>query len=265
MRYDVFNIWPNGLQYTHSILNIIRNDKNFKIVSMYKCPINTDMLTFLRGMYKCDAAPVEHMLVKTRYLLKSDNKETLLILVKNMNPILINKTQGKYHHIECKKMKEIKEIIRNKFNPRFSDGRRTEEHVIHGTDYESQVDYLLDFLGLPKKNYKDQRCKYPNIDPNYINLSDLKMNCLGVGILPLNESPHYLYVQGDKSSYINYWSKYFGKELTDDHSPEAFDNLINSLEGVEPIIVDGDVIIDGVHRASILLSRGHSKIRSRII
>lgn len=74
------------------------------------------------------------------------------------------------------------------------------------------------------------------------------------------ESPHYKYVCNDKNAYINYYNKYIGTYLQDNHTPQEFDKLIanfNShtynLEETRLIIINNNLqVCDGVHRLSIL-------------
>ena len=64
---------------------------------------------------------------------------------------------GVYRHIQCRKIKDTKTIIRNKYNPPFDDKNKrilpldvgvSHDHCIHGSDYESQVRHVLKVLKL---------------------------------------------------------------------------------------------------------------------
>ena len=74
------------------------------------------------------------------------------------------------------------------------------------------------------------------------------------------ESPHYKYVCNDKIPYIDYYTKYMGFYLQDNHTPLQFDKLIenfnpityNSEENRLIIINNKFQVYDGVHRLSIL-------------
>ena len=83
--------------------------------------------------------------------------------------------------------------------------------------------------------------------------------------LKLNETYHYKYVIGEKDDYINYINKNIGVWLLhNDHSPSAFDELINnfSMKRIGKIIIDKDgLVYDGLHRLSILLSKGYNKVK----
>ena len=76
-------------------------------------------------------------------------------------------------------------------------------------------------------------------------------------------SPHYTYVMGNKKDYINYMKSsgiYAGYGL--EHSFSKYDNLIKNFDkskmgGIKCILRSGKyILVDGVHRVSILLNRG---------
>ena len=92
MRYDHFIIWGNGMNYIPQIIDMIRKDTNFDIVMMKSFQIE-DMEEFIKGIYGCDPYPWEHLVAKTRYLLKSP-KEMIFILSKNKRPREIVKDKG---------------------------------------------------------------------------------------------------------------------------------------------------------------------------
>ena len=76
-------------------------------------------------------------------------------------------------------------------------------------------------------------------------------------------SPHYKYVMGNKKDYINYMKSsgiYAGYGL--EHSFSKYDNLIKNFDKskmgvIKCVLRSGKyIIVDGVHRVSILLNRG---------
>lgn len=156
MRYDYFMIWGNGLNHVDEILDIIDKDENFKVI-LTEDVIYDNTEKFIKGIYECDTVPWDHLIAKSQYLMTSP-KKAIFILTENLVPDEKHFGGGAFRHIQCQKVKDIKTIIRSKFNPPFSDTNKTvsplpkgisHEHVIHGSDYESQVVYTLNFLGLP--------------------------------------------------------------------------------------------------------------------
>lgn len=279
-RFDYFLIWGNGLEYTHNILDLIRTDSNFKILSIYKFDIKEDMQSFIRKVYSSDTVPFEHLITKSKYLLNT-SPHVVLILVKNLNPQECYFGDGEFKHIQCNNVKELKEKIRNKYNNKI-DGKRTEEHVIHASDYESQVDHILNLFNLEKKEFyvsssnpivKASPFLYDfDYESIRVKLSDLYISNIHETV-KLEDSNQYKYVIGNKDNYKQYWDENYGKVLIEDHSFESFDKLIQCYQYSEKdedlIVVDNItgkyIILDGVHRAAILKSKGHEYIRCALI
>src|SRR5690606_6737626 len=118
--------------------------------------------------------------------------------------------------------------------------KRTEEHVIHGTDYESQTEHILKVLDMPPLSYYYRNEQVPFYVPFHLELPDkvedvvvtlgsLKANILGQGLVPVVKSPHYSFLTGNKVVYEQYFKNHFGTKLTEDHSPEAFQELASTF------------------------------------
>ena len=102
-----------------------------------------------------------------------------------------------------------------------------------------------------------------------INIDQLKCSIIDKGIVFIKDSPHFQYVQNNKKPYIEYINKNIGYKLQEDHYPESFEKLINNFDKNyndkrlknSYIIVNKDkVILDGLHRVSILKSIGAKDI-----
>jgi hypothetical protein len=304
-RFDFFIIFDYGLPNFKKIINIIRNDENFDIILIKKFnSINlilnkynhTNLLgqiineqtdinktkaklleKFIYDLYSCDTVPLEHLKGKIQYLLKQSG-DFIFVLVNNKIPDEKMYGDGEFKHIQCSKIKEIKEIIRNKFNPRKEDlSGRNEEHVIHGSDYESQTEFILKYLNLPNIEYF-KRVPNPEFNLRYhvkpfgkyeiIDTSFDKILCKNSNneFTHISESLYYKYLIGDKEPYINYINKKLGISDFDDHFDENFDKLLNNFnyEKENYIITEknGEYynISDGNHRAAILYFKGLSSI-----
>ncbi len=154
MRKDVFIIWGNGLNHSDEIIEMI--DKEYKIFFIKDIVID-NMQQFLNDIYKCDTVPNMHLHVKSKYLLKAPLK-AIFILVENSNVNEQYVGTGEYRHIQCVNINDFKGRVREKFNPKHPDPNfqagnlpagLSHDHVIHATDYASQVDYLLKFFKYP--------------------------------------------------------------------------------------------------------------------
>jgi hypothetical protein len=243
-RLDYFLVWNHGLKFKYEIFSIIRD--SFPILSIHRRDVG-DIAKFVRRLYECDTVPFRHLLLKTRYLLKL--KPTVgFVLVKNEQPDEQMVGSGAFRHLQCMKMNGVKSEIRGRFNYK-------EEHVVHTSDYQSQTDHALKLLRInkPRRNGRGVM--------RSAEVGDLLAFILGVGLVPVDQTPHYAYVVGKTFPYRAYYEKHWGVKLVDDHAPEAFDRLIGNFKYEKPIRVKGNRIIDGVHRAAILAQRGEKYVR----
>ena len=232
--------------------------ENFEVITLRRFDIK-DMPSFIDDIYSCDTYPISHLRAKNQYLM-SVPKEIIFVLVKNNNVNEREAGSGDFRGVQCEHVIRVKNEIRERFNP------APHNHVIHGTDYESQTEHILKVLGLPGVEYfsrKPYHLPIVNRDMRYVDLDSLRANILGAGLVAIEDTPHYAYLKGDKGTYETYFFKYMGRGLNEDHFPEAFDKLIEQGE-YEPIIVCGTRILDGVHRAAILKFRGEKKIEAWI-
>ena len=279
MRYDLFIIWGNGLKFIPEIISEIREDENYKIVRLKYHRFN-DTDKFIKNIYKCDTVPIRHLISKTRYLLKSP-KKIMSVLVRNYDPKELEMGSGDFRHIQCERINQTKLNIRSKFNPCFKNPKKkinplpkgiSHEHCIHATDYESQTEYLLKFLNMKNigfyKRYDDLNIEIPwhlslgnnNLIKN-LRVNELKCNIIDKGIVFIEDTPHFQYIKGQTNAYIEYVNRNIGEKLQEDHYPDSFEKLINNFDKnytdksqkKSYIIVNkNNVILDGVHRASVL-------------
>lgn len=289
MRYDSFIIWGNGIQYTKEIVSMIRNHSDFVIILMTWYDIQSEMLDFIKKIYECDVAPWAHLELKTKYLINSP-KKIFFILVRNFNPQeeMVGDWDNEYP--QCKTVGKLKLDIRSRFNPRGTDNCGPplppgvlHSHVIHATDYESQVDHELMVLGLEPLDYyrrydKQSYCvpfhleldKFDEVD---IDIDDVRIDIIGKGLLSVEQTPYYKYLNGDKQEMFEYADKYIGFQLQEDHYPEALDKLNNNFkvdyinklgQRCLPIVTKEDDyyrILDGGHRVAVMKNKGIEKVR----
>ena len=275
MREDLFIIWGHGIRHLNEIMSMLR--ASFRIVAIKHHSID-DIAKFIDDIYACDSYPLEHLKAKTRYLLNTP-EECFIVLVENHNVDEQLVGVEPYRKPQCLYLQEKKHEIRDRFNPRSDKGNKTENHVIHGTDYVSQVDHILQVCGMYGKEHYFRKVDFPTHYPWHLprpktwrytrkKPTDLKVNIIGKGFVPITESPHYLYAKGRKKPYQEYHAKHVGRGLMEDHFPEAFDIMIqkayclsevngSSWKAVytaldfEPIIVFQNTVLDGVHRLAL--------------
>ena len=268
MRYDLFIIWGNGMPYVEGIMKMIRYA--FEVVMIYKHKIPY-LPKFIDDIYSCDSYPLEHLKAKNKYLLQTD-PECLVVLVKNHHVDEEMVGAPPYRKPQCQYLVEVKSQIRGEYNHIVS------EHVIHGTDYESQVHHILEVVKQgPLSKY--QRQPHPDIPyPWHIppvkkykikefHPDTLRINVLGKGLMRIEESPHYRFIAETKQPYVDYFYEYMGGPLREDHFPKAYEEMIMDWDGeYDPILVNKQGhILDGAHRACIVKFNRAETIKTYIL
>jgi hypothetical protein len=297
-RYHFFTIWSSGFPYIDKILAMLRQEKEIEILRIESYSFR-DMRRFVFNLYACDTVPIRHLESKLKYLYKLPPR-VINVFVKNFNPQEEATGQGAFRKKQCKYIVQIKNKIRNMYNPRHEDPDFhippldqgvSHEHVIHASDREEQVDYYLKLLGhkdgigylendnegLPfEKPYHLHRPRQYSFQQ--IPISLLYANILGYGnsqaskkLTAVKDTPHFRALSSDMNIYKNYLYQFRYKYLCDDYSIEKFCALkemsIAQLKLLSPILVEpfgtGSYrILDGVHRAAVHLLHGFEKIPS---
>ena len=280
-RIDYIVIWGHGLIYRDNILDLIRKNENYNIIKiLYHYPKSIRKL--VNVIYSYDYAPLIHLKSKTQYLLNT-LQEVLFIFFYNNNPDEDYFGEGEYRHLESRTLKIFKESIRDLFNEKKND-RRTENHVIHASDNEKQTDYILKYLGfngISDLNWTDKNINLPYYFKEYkyneINIKKTLLNTLYCNILvgnrenystklmKVNESPHYEGLVKDIRIYSDYINQFLGGPLTEDYTVKRYLSASKNLKYLQPpfyqsfIVVRKNennqyIILDGLHRATILLA-----------
>lgn len=273
-RFDFFLIWGHGLQYKEEIIQRINASDDFVILKVVEHnPENIS--SFVDVIYSHDYAPRQHLAAKTEYLLQTPSK-VLFVFVKNNDAYEEYLGQGEFRHIECLNIKRLKESIRNEFNPKV-DGKRSENHVVHASDNELQTDFILKYLGYNMGINIFSESPNKIINPPYhikrfnkFEIKEVNADQLLCSIIvgnkvteqvKIEDTPHYKALAEDPRFYSEYYDKYGGTLLTDNHSfqkllalKEAYKKykVFDSYILVRPIKDDKYVVVDGVHRSSVL-------------
>lgn len=278
-RYDLFIIWANGLKYKKQIIADIETHGYFEIVLAQEIEIGS-IKRFINHVYNFDYAPKIHLISKTKYL-KSLDHRAMYVLVRNNNPDEYFEGKGKFQHIESRTVKQFKERLRNKYND-YIDGKRTENHIVHATDNEQQVDGILRYIR--KKNglaefQTSQILRVPfhlgNIDEfevEYIlfkNMYARILNDKGMDLVSLEETPQYKYLVKQTDDYKKYLSKYQYSRLSKTFHVDKLAKLYESIT-YESYLKYGNYIIiremgkdkkfviaDGVHRSVAMYAKGY--------
>jgi len=290
-EYGYFLIWGHGLQHQDDIYNLISENKFIDIIRI-KDYSPSNIKKFVKKIYSHDYAPFWHLKAKTNYLMNTPSK-VRFIFFRNKNPEIKYFGKGNFRHTECVKIKKIKNLIRDKYNPSVN-GKRTEHHVIHASDNESQTSYALKLLGHKEGiEFFEQNAYWPIKIPYYIpEISQFKVIKIKVksllatilegnrqnytkNIVPLKNTPHFKALNGSNNEYQQYIDEFLGGPLTGNYSLEKFMTLKSNFEylsnsnSTNYILVKKNcnkyLIQDGLHRASILAHKKVSRILVSLI
>jgi hypothetical protein len=285
-RYHCIILWVHGLEYRDELLRHLEQDQDIEILRL-QLVRNFDVKRFVDAVYACDTVPLAHLESKTAYLRKLP-PYALFIFIKNYRPEEIWTGKPPFRKTQCQKMVEIKNLFRDKYNPR-NNGTVMHDHIIHATDYESQTDYLLKMLEIDKgilcfENdlpfyipYHIQHITSYTI--RMINLCRLSINMLTQfkgkvekKLVSIINSPHYLGIE-HPDLYKDYLNKFQYTYLMDNYSIERFFRMqkipVAELLRKSPIIVKKQsvryIIQDGAHRAAIACYQNIDKVPCVII
>jgi hypothetical protein len=260
MRYDYFIIWGNGINHIPAIVDMITRHSNFKII--FESLIQTkDQKTLIQGIYESDTVPWSHLVAKSKYLINAE-KKIYFILTENKEPDSKSVGRGAFRHEQCQKVTQLKTEIRNTFNPKNKEINTaplnpgvSHEHVIHSSDYPSQVEHVLDFLELPDlKHFKEFSNKiditYFLLDmPEYVILrmskhfpsyyfgSDLDILCEDVDSVLI----HILEKRGDLEFRVTRFREHTHIDYMVDGKIDFRFDLIQKLHGLEKVVLENKI------------------------
>jgi hypothetical protein len=217
---------------------------------------------------------------KIAYLKKTGNV-IFFIFVVNNSPQIDYFGTIPFRHVESKRIKDIKNTIRAKYNPKYN-GVLSDEHVIHCSDDECQSMQLLKLAGFKESLYyrmlhdelpfpwfigPPTEYRFIHVDVDHLVCGQID-SPYTTKFVPVKESVQYAYLQGDRDKYSNYISNSIGKELQVYYSEKKFNNLISAFSYSSYIksnliivkkINEVYLILDGLHRASLLVFGGRGK------
>jgi hypothetical protein len=280
-RYDYFLIWGHGMKYKNEILDIIAKENNFEILLIIKHKVK-NIKKFVKKVYEYDYVPYSHLIGKTKYLINAP-KEVMFVFIKNLDPQEIWKLGHGTGHIESKIIVKYKDIIRNQFNEK-KDDNRTENHVIHASDNETQVHYILKYL-----EYNNGVCvfdihrekpfkvhyllKFNHYMIHQISIDNLVCNTIEHGkikTINIDQSPQYRFLLGFEDDYKKYIDLYQGYQLKSYYNLAKYKSMSNNFtylsRGYEDSFIlvkkftDKYIVLDGLHRVSIAKFQGFKKI-----
>ena len=158
----------------------------------------------------------------------------------------------------------------------------THHHIIHSSDIEEETQLVKDYFKLNKISFSLNGNNYFGVKKTIkeINISDIVCNIVGDDCKTIKkwisvvDTPHYKYLFGNyKNEYNKYILDNLGKIITCDNMSGSYDKLIENfnygkvIENEPSYIICTYIpkikkyqIIDGVHRACILIKNYTQKI-----
>ena len=204
--------------------------------------------------------------------IKKFEKNNNLKLIKNINFT---------NYVNNENIVNLKWKLREKYNLKFTDSNLqpsknlppgiSHNHIIHITDSNEECIEVCKFI-LNKNPKEFENKKIGNIYipwhirlPKTFQKKTVKIDKIFVSLAndknkyKISDTPHYKYLNNDKEAYLNYYKKYMGTYIQDNHIPQKFDKLINNfnpntynLDDSRLIIIFNNSVIDGCHRLAIL-------------
>jgi hypothetical protein len=281
-------IWGHGQEYKNEIINRIHKQEYIEIIRIENHSPN-NMRKFINRVYSKDYVPYYHLISKTSYLRSKPNKVTFIFVKNNNSQEYFSRTWGGIH-IEDSYINNIKNELRMKYNPVNEEGKTTEQHIIHASDNEDQVDDILKYLGHSRglRMFMTEPNKIIHL-PYYLDkfnsfcLSSVDVAKVAANVLSRHQksgkcitnkvsifdTPHYHALDGSPNSYIEYMDEFRGHEITRFHTLAKFLAMASNFEYLESpynqnfiLVKQRNIknfeyqILDGVHRAAILAKSG---------
>jgi hypothetical protein len=145
-NHDCFVIWAHGLHLRKALMQKIT--EHYYIIAQKQRTFDS-VETVLSGIYTEEMKTIpQHIRNKNKHLNRFA-PEALMVLVKNRDTSKKFRCQGHGpYNAVCRTFNEhFKQEIRDIFNPKQSNGARTEDHVIHGAENYRQIDATLNIFG----------------------------------------------------------------------------------------------------------------------
>ncbi|MCH1430085.1 MAG: hypothetical protein L7U87_04915 [Chlamydiales bacterium] len=140
---DLLIIWSPGMKYKEQILQRVREFSDIKIQKVEKIALKS-LEPLFKVLYEKEQSKSSFLKKKLKHL-KKYPAEFLCISMKNLRKDMVINKEAKEYSFD-RRIRQLKELIRNQFNPRGKMGERTERHVVHTPDNASEVKAVKEFL-----------------------------------------------------------------------------------------------------------------------
>jgi hypothetical protein len=296
-RLDYFLVWGHGFRFFTGIIDVINSSDDLDILAIEKRDLE-DIDHFIQWAYAKEwpSVPKEHTISKTRFLLHPEiPKKAGIILVMNKKPdVRIQDNKNPLFRMpESGTIKDIKTKIREKFDPNkggkglipLISGYNPDQHVVHASDFEDQVHNMLKIFDMKEYDswFKYWENRYQPVSRLNTLAKNVELDTILLRILDNNgniilckieDSPHYKFLCGETTEYENYWERFSGIYLKEDHSPNSFKKFSENFEYLKSPYSTSYIkvtryknsytSVDGDHRMCILKSQGKETIKVEV-
>ena len=141
---ELMLIWGHGLKYQRRIVSIINNYEGFNVLSVHKKAYKS-LEELVELIYAREKVRPSHIRSKIKHLQKLSPRLSI-VAFENFKREEARYGEGVLQVTQCQRVKRLKDLIRNQFNPRDDKGMRTESHVIHAADNPSESRAILKYF-----------------------------------------------------------------------------------------------------------------------
>lgn len=141
---ELMLIWSHGLKYQRRIVSIIDNYEGFNVLSVHKKAYKS-LEQLVELIYAREKVRPSHIRSKIKHLQKLSPRLSIVVF-ENFKREEARYGEGVLQVTQCQRVKKLKDLIRNQFNPRDDKGMRTESHVIHAADNSSESKAILEYF-----------------------------------------------------------------------------------------------------------------------
>lgn len=286
-RPTMFIVWPNGSKFLDEILDILDSEESLEIIRVLKKE-KYNMKKLVRDVYKNDQVNALHIIGKVKYLKKISGAVTFILCDETAPQIVIR--GEKSNIVDSARVLKLKNDIRLKFNTRLPNGEISHNHVVHSTDSEEEALRLLHMVeptflynynisalggwGLDGCSMQQglevlqETVKCQNVNIDSLKAVIIENHGRGAEYIPLEDTPHFKFLHGNKQPYFRYISQHRGLGHKVYYSGKKFETLLNDalrdFKTLPPVTVkiwgDKYIIVDGLHRAVIAKKLGLNNI-----
>lgn len=284
-------VWRHGFRHIHDILDFMSEHSGFTGLKIIRARYGGHE-AMVSDIYRADSVPLRHLSSKTRYLREFPPEVFHLVFSVHSRDVTFW-GHSNFRSLETSQLRQMKEGVRARWNPRDSEGGQSHDHVIHIADTSFQsLQYLTSGRiqrQFPRSHFQPKVRKFGYevqrhavqgrsvARLQWVPIDLLLVNLLQEGRrrapVPVGKTPHFESLRtDDRRHYLNYLQKHLGMSMTDWYTWSGLRGIYSKFsEGaqIDPIIAeefeDRFFVLDGAHRSASALLAGHNSIPALVV